>query len=227
MTGRLLATLAALALAACSSDNAVTQPGLAETALSMARARMAARGAETAPAQAPPQVTRAQMEALGRPVVYTAVPRLSLGQPAVEVARNRGFVTFIASDQSSITLRDGIVSATRGLPVDLFAQRLSITPGALFRGTFPKTYERTQRHLTGEGTLDTRDYVCAIAPAEKDEVLELFGRNYTVRQYTEVCQNRVRAFQNSYWVDRRGTVWQSHQSISREVGHMVVQRVVQ
>lgn len=218
--------LAALSLSACSSDNEVRQPGLGQVALNLARARIGNKDVEQAGAQAAPQVTRAQMEALGRPVVFVAIPRLGTGLPAVEVARNRAFRTYMGADQATVTLKDGIVTATRGLPVDLITQELSLEPPALFSGDFPKTYSRAQRHLTGAGELVTREYACAIAPEPENQTLEIFGQTQRVREFTELCRNKSRAFKNSYWVSQDGTVWQSHQSVSKEVGHVIVQRVI-
>jgi hypothetical protein len=217
----------ATALVACSSEKK-TQPGLGQIAISMARARLQKASVETVNLTSkPPQITRAQIEAVGRPAVFVTIPRAGSAVAAFELTQNRGFKTYMGGDQSTITLQNDIITATRGLGVDLIAQDLSISPSALFTGTFPKTYKRRQRHLTGEGTLATFEFTCAIIPAEKNETITVFDANHPVRQFTELCQNTQRAFQNSYWVDlASGIVWQSHQSVSKEVGHVIVQRVV-
>lgn len=223
-----LATLALLTLVvtACSSEHK-KQPSLGNIAIGMAKARIQMGDVETAePVKKPPQATRAQMQALGRPVVFVTVPRFGTAQPEVELAKNGAYRTYMGGDQSTVTLRSGIVTATRGLLVDLIGQNLSIAPDAMFKGSFPKTYTRTQRSLTGEGVLATYTYNCALAPTEQDETLILFGAQHRVRQFSELCGNEKRAFQNSYWVDNTGTVWKSHQSVSKEVGHLVLERVV-
>lgn len=222
-----LLAAAALGVAACSSEHN-KQPSLGNIALGLAKARIQKGEVETAePVQKPPQVTRAQMQALGRPVVFITVPRFGTAQPEVELAKNGAFRTYMGGDQTTVTLRNGVVTATRGLLVDLIGQDLSITPKAMFGGSFPKTYTRSQRSLTGEGVLATYTYTCALAPNAQDETLTLFGLQHRVRQYSELCGNEKRAFKNSYWVDRgTGIVWQSHQSVSKEVGHVIVQRVI-
>lgn len=221
-----LAVAVSLALTGCASEDR-RGPGLASLALDLARARLGKGTAETAGTPSAPAITRAQMEALGRPVIYVDVPRLGRAQPAVEVARNGDVHTFMSGDQTTFSLRHGVIVATRGLPVDLFTQELSIPEAELFRGDAPRTYRRVQRHLTGAGELQTREYACAIAPMPTDEQIEVFGRVHRVRQFTELCKNRERAFKNSYWVERpRGVVWQSHQSVSQPVGHVIVQQVV-
>ena len=213
-------------LSACSSDDR-KGPTLGSIAVDMARARLNRGDVEEAEKPKAPQVTRAQLEAFGRPVIFASVPRFGTGVAAIEVAQNREFKTYMGADKATVTLENGIVTGTRGLFVDLIAQEISIPHGDMFQGEFPKTYQRVQRHLTGEGTLGTQEFVCAIVPNEADEELVLFEKPHQVRQFTELCRNKTRAFKNSYWVERpAGTVWQSHQSVSKETGHIIIQRVV-
>lgn len=215
-------------LTACSSEEQ-TQASLGKIALAMVQERLKHKDVETAGAtKAAPKVTREQMQALGRPVIFASVPRFGTGVAAVELAKNGPYRTFIGADQATVTLRDGIITSTRGQLVDLIAQDLSISSLTLFRGTEPKTYTKTQRHLTGESTLVTYKYNCAIAPLPDLETLTVFGKNHSVRKFAELCRRVGRAFQNDYWVGASdGVVWKSNQSVSKEVGHVTFQRVVQ
>lgn len=226
-TRALLAAALCVGLSACSSEKE-TQPGLGKIALAMAQARLKKGDVEQASTnKAAPQVTREQMAALGRPVVFVSVPRFGTGVAAVELAKNGPFRTYMGADQATVTLRDGIITATRGLLVDLIAQEISINPQDLFKGSDPKTFTKTQRHLTGESTLVTHEYACAIAPLPDPETLEVFGVTHSVRKFAELCRRDGRAFQNDYWVGQSdGTVWKSNQSVSKEVGHVTFQRVI-
>ncbi len=225
-----LAGVAAAVLAACSSEKD-TQPSIQSVAIGLAKAKFGKKNkVEKADETAakPQQLPRAALEQYGKPVIYVGVPRLGSNLPAVQVAVNGPYQTYLGGDKASVTLRNGMITATRGQFVDLFAQELSLSPRQIFYGGgFPKTYTRTQRHLNGEGKLTTAEYTCAIAPAEADERITVFDRTVTVRKFSELCRNPVRAFQNSYWIDRRAQrVWKSHQSISQPVGHMIIQLVI-
>jgi len=225
-----LALCALGVLSACSSEKKkpVTlgslAMGIAKAKLKRNKAKLETAGT-TKPAQLPP---RAALEQIGKPVIYVNIPRMGSSLPAVLVADNGPYKTYLAGDKSSVTLQDGIVTATRGQLEDLFAQELSLTPAQIFySGSFPKTYSRIQRHLDGEGKLFTDNFTCAIAPEATNENLTVFERTVRVRKFTEICQNKTRAFQNNYWVDRRAhRIWQSHQSVSKTIGHMIVQLVV-
>ena len=227
LLGMALCGALSLGLVACSSETD-TQPGLGKIAISMAQARLKRGDVEQADtAKATPKVTREQMQALGLPVVFVSIPRFGSGVAAVELTKNGPFRTYMGADQATVTLNNSIVTATRGLLVDLIAQDISIKPKDLFTGDFPKTYSKTQRHLTGESTLATFQFACALAPLEGTQTLEIFGTIHTVREYAELCRSKTRAFQNNYWIDAKtGIVWKSNQSISKEVGHLTLQRVV-
>ncbi|MCP5087719.1 MAG: YjbF family lipoprotein [Rhodobacteraceae bacterium] len=217
-------------LTGCSSEKD-TQPGLGNVALGLAKAKLGKGKVETAPTAKPAGQVKLSREALvkiGKPVIFSSVPRLGTALPAIQVTRNGAFDTYMGADRATFTITGGIITATRGLFVDLIAQELSLAPAEIFySGPYPKTYTRTQRHLTGEGVLTKQTYACAIVPHDADETLTLFEQSHTVRQFTELCKNKTRAFQNSYWVDRsRRTIWQSHQSVSKEVGHMILQIVI-
>jgi len=213
-------------MASCSSEE--KKPiGLGTIAVGIAKAKLAKRKVEKAGKPTAKTAQTIPLEALkkyGRPVIYVNIPRLGSNQPAIQVAANGRFRTYLSGDKASVTLQDGMVTATRGQPVDLFAQELSLSPKAIFYGgSFPKSYTRTQRHLNGEGKLVTHVYKCGIAPLNADETLDVLGRMVHVRKFTELCKNTERAFENSYWIDRNARqVWKSYQSISKDVGHVIL-----
>lgn len=221
-----LALLAVAVVAACSSEKKKTI-GLGTIAVGMAKAKLAKRKVEKAGKPATTTAQAIPLEALkkyGRPVIYVNVPRLGSNLPAIQVAKNGAFRTYLGGDKASVTMQDGVITATRGQPTDLFAQELSLNPAAIFYGgEFPKAYTRTQRHLNGEGKLVNHVYTCVIAPLDADETLDVLGREVRVRKFSELCKNSTRAFENSYWIDRRARqIWKSYQSISKDVGHMIL-----
>ncbi len=227
-TALALCTLAVLA--GCSSDKE-KKVSLGSLAMGMAKAKFGKKAKVETPdtaTKATQLPSRTALEQIGRPVLYVRIPRTGSSQPVVLAATNGGYKTYFSSDKSSITLQGGIVTATRGQLEDLFAQELSLTPEQIFyAGPFPKAFTRNQRHLDGEGKLITNTYTCAIAPEPADETITVFDRTHRVRKFTEICQNKTRAFQNNYWVDRRAhRIWQSHQSVSKTIGHVIVQQVV-
>ena len=214
-------------LIACSSEKE-TQPGLVKIALEMAQNNLKLKIVETADtAKAAPQVTREQLRAMEGSVAFVSLPRFGTAVLAVELAQNGHYRTFMGADQTTVTLRHGIITATRGFPVNLITQKMSIPTRSLFDSDNPKTYTKMQRHLTGESTLVTYEYKCTITALPNEEPLNIFGKAHAVHRYAEICRREGRAFQNDYWVGRSDrVVWKSNQSISKEVGHVTFQRIV-
>ena len=220
--------LTSVALLGCSSGE-TKQPGLTDIAIGFAKAKFSKKDVETVDAEkAAPKIPRDELAKYGKPIMYASVPRLGSGVVAIEVARNGNNHTYLAGDKSSFTINGAVLTATRGLPVDLIAQSVSLSPRKIFNASeYPVIYTRKQRHLNGEGKLTTQEFNCAIVPNASDTKLELFDVSYTVREFTELCKNDKRAFKNSYWIDRPNRrMIQTHQSVSQEVGHAILQVII-
>jgi hypothetical protein len=182
--------------------------------------------------QAPTPNTDAARAALlriaktGRPGLLVSVP--NLGQTTVMILEqdNDGYQTFRGTNNTSVTLKSGIVTATRGMGIDLMAQALGQPETGLFTsGSFPKEYARVQRHLDGENHLLSAEYLC-VAERKDRETITIIDKKYATTVFEETCRNDRRSFLNRYWVGAgTGTIWQSQQSISHISGYVVAQRI--
>lgn len=172
------------------------------------------------------QKALALIQSSGRSGLLATAPKLGRSNIMVEEERNGAFVSYRATNNTSLTLRSGIVHASRGMGVDLMAQSTNVNPASLFTtGSFPKEYARAQRHLDGENHLRSADFLCVIERTGTETITILDKRHATVT-FEEVCKNDLRAFRNRYWVGaRNGTIWQSQQSISSLTGHVIIQYI--
>jgi hypothetical protein len=224
----ILAVSAVLALSACSY-----KPGDKESlgGLVLSTVTDTARSV-TGRKQAPAPNTEAARQALqriadsGRPGLLTTVP--NMGQTTVMMLEqdNDGYQTFRGTNNTSVTLKSGIVTATRGMGIDLMAQALGQPEASLFTsGSFPKEYARVQRHLDGENHLLSAEFLC-VTERKGAEAVTVLDKSHATTLFEETCRNTVRAFLNRYWVDTRtGTIWQSQQSVSQLSGHIITQRI--
>ena len=84
----------------------------------------------------------------GRPGLLATVPKLGQTMVMILEEENGPYQSFRGTNNTGVTMRSGIVNATRGMGVDLMAQGLSQPESTLFTtGSFPKEYARVQRHL--------------------------------------------------------------------------------
>jgi hypothetical protein len=171
------------------------------------------------------QRAMARIAESGRPGLLTTVT--GTGQTTVMILEqtNGPFQTFRGTNNTSVTLNAGIVTATRGMGVDMMAQALSVPASGLFTtGSFPKEIARVQRHLDGENLLESADFLCVLERKGR-EPITIVDRDYATTLFEETCRNSNRAFLNRYWVGGNGVIWQSQQSISSLSGHVITQRI--
>ena len=160
----------------------------------------------------------------GRAGLLVTIPRLGQTTVMILEQQNGPYRTYRGSNNTSITLKSGIVTETRGMGVDLMAQAVSQPESGLFTsGSFPKEVARVQRHLDGENHLLSAEYLCVIERKGREDIT-IMNKKHTTILFEETCRNSNRAFLNRYWVGT-GTVWQSQQAISSVSGHVVSQYI--
>jgi hypothetical protein len=222
-----LGLAAAVALSSCS---AVSPDSESLGGLLMKTARGAIGGggdqSATSPGATAAQKALNRIAEAGTPGLLTTVPRLNLTTVMILEQESDGYRTFRGANNTSVTLRSGIVTETRGIGVDLMAQALSQPESSLFTtGTFPKDVARVQRNLDGENLLLSAEFLCVIERKEPEEIT-IIDKTHATTRFDETCKNSKRAFLNRYWVgSATGTVWQSQQSVSGVSGHIITQYI--
>ena len=139
----------------------------------------------------------------------------------VHIGTNGSRITWVSAEAISVTLEDGVVIATRGLGGDLMGTEAPVK-GAGFR--IASNYLRTHDFLNGLGQIVHREFRCETF-FWKDETLEISARSYETKAYREVCEGEQNRFTNTYWLTPNGTIQQTRQWISPEVGHIGYQRL--
>lgn len=131
--------------------------------------------------------------------------------------RSHGYVTWTSSTKQSLTFKKGILTATRGLSGDLMSANVD-GPASLITARRTGNTQRVNRYLDGEGVTLPITLNCAITRGANE--------TYSAGQITastvvmhENCTAPGYSFENKYWVDGSGSVLQSHQWISAELGY--------
>ncbi|GGE21575.1 Group 4 capsule polysaccharide lipoprotein gfcB, YjbF [Gemmobacter megaterium] len=199
-----------LGLAACSNDPART------VGWDKARQALSAIGDSRKPPSRVPALTPAQVDSSPVKLMFVVVESDGRGTGFGRIATNLGTETFASLDGITLTLRDGVLISTRGLPPDLMS---SLAPSAkaiaLGQGSHPRSYQS----LDGADRTVTLTYECHLRP-EGQETLEIAGRRYATRVIDEVCIGDGSVFENRFWVDNRGKIRQSRQWTGTSVGNL-------
>lgn len=169
-------------------------------------------------------------ETLSREQIDSADVELLLFAPAdsessvllAHAATNGARRTWASDEAISLTLHDGVIVASRGLGNDLMGADAAAAHAAIVAGQGAST--RVHDYLDGEDQITQRTYNCT-ASTERVDDLEIFGRIYETRVVKERCEGERIRFQNLYWVDGVGTIRQSRQWLSPQVGLLDLQRL--
>ena len=209
--GLLLAGL--LGLAACGSDPAgIDDLGLIKQVIVQ---KLAARGKAAAPAP----ISRAELDAIGLPLIRVKVLKRSAVAVLGLVGTNNGVQTWTSVDSLTIGLRDGMVLATRGFGDDLISATVPLA-SEIAHGSGQVEH----RLFTLEGAdREIRRIVACSLTTTGTEVIEVVQLRYSARHVIETCAGEGLRFQNQYWFENSGNLRQSVQWISAEVGYLEIQ----
>lgn len=219
----LAGAVAALLLSACGDRP--TGPGLALVS-QLASAAAAAAGVgggaasgQNAAALDPRQsLSREMIDAAGQPLLLVVLPARNAAASMTVAGRNGNKVTWISAAGQTVTLRDGMIVATRALGDDLMGLSL---PGGLNAIRSPAPHNRVYELLSGDDAI-TRMEVSCITQAAGSEQLDIYGRFFATRKYVETCSYSGFSFENTYWIGSDGTLRKSLQWISYGVGAVEV-----
>ncbi|WP_368185226.1 YjbF family lipoprotein [Aestuariibius sp. HNIBRBA575] len=172
-----------------------------------------------ATAQAPAEMTRANIAAMGQEVIL--VDHLGHGAPSLFVkgGTNGAKITWFSAAGQSMTLEGGYLIATRGLGFDLMASDANGINDLLAGRVEIAT--RTYEFLNGNDQIVTRTFGCAITLREPEQI-EIVERSFATTRVEETCADERHIFTNAYWVDSAGTLRQMRQLISPEAGYFQV-----
>lgn len=213
--------LACLGLAACSSDRSTEEINAA----TIARGVFASIFNRTDPAAPDPgEIARAAAAALARTsgqVIVLAIPDRDVLTVMQQIERNGAHVTFGTPDRRSVTLKNGIVTATRGLGNDLLSAEVDAV-ARLISARSEGAARRINRYLDGENLTVELDPWCQVKLAGPGAV-GLGEVHVPTTRVLESCITNNRTFQNSYQVSPDGRIVQSRQWISPLNAYMVIQ----
>lgn len=201
-----------LALAGCSSD-----PDLAIDRLT---------GRFTGAAEPDPAIV-ARLEALlaaGTPAIAVSVEERDQLAGVVRIAQNGPVSTWLSVDNVTLSLDEGMLTATRGMGFDLHSADVSASK-ALILGRRGGRANRFQSYLGGEHQVEIQVFVCEISNAGPTEVP--FGAaRLPATLMRESCSGRDREFFNLYWVaDGSGEILLSRQWAGPDLGMLTLKRL--
>ncbi|MCH2163662.1 MAG: YjbF family lipoprotein [Marinovum sp.] len=178
-------------------------------------------------AKAPPrpnlraQVTPEALAATQTGLIYLDLPSFNADSFLTPIGRNKSVHTWGTADGTQVSLDRGIITATKGLATDLVSAGLAEVRAAV-RGQRSRA-TRVHRYYNGENQIILRAFVCDYGRTSGVAGENLAGR-FTATRVVETCSaGGGGTFQNTYFLDSRGTVRTSTQWVSPQAGYAEIQ----
>jgi len=128
------------------------------------------------------------------------------------------------ADGITLSLRDGVLIATRGLGDDLMSADVA-GDLAMLRGAGANDYyPHIRSYLDGEDQTVFRGHQCRRTGLAR-ATIRIGGAAPAARRIETHCTSPQDAFTNIYWLDGTGGVIKSRQWISPMIGYMETERV--
>lgn len=211
-----LCLASALVLSACGNDDTAS-PGMAagkQVITGMWKKR-------TGSGVAPEEISRAQLVAFNSPMILASIEggvRLYL----VPIAQNGNVETWSTTDDRTLSFRDGVLVATRGLGPDIM--QASVPSRAQLQIDGGK-HSRSYYYLDGNDKSQRVDFDCSVQDLGMDQIV-VVAMQHTARHMKESCTGNGGIFANEYWFESGGKVRKSKELIGTGVGYGEISRIV-
>ena len=211
-----------LVLAGCGNDpnagiGGISAGDIAKSAKIMLQKRRAA--ATSAPVD--PLAARAQVASNGVPILFFRnEANGSSGFMSVS-GTNNGVVTWATNERVSVSLRDGVLVATRGMGSDIMTAR---APSAATLAAGAGQTQREYVYLDGSDQVRKVTYDCTLS-SKGAETITVLGRGHATRHVVETCSGKQGTAVNDFWFEG-ATIRQSSQLFVGGVGNLSLQRII-
>ncbi len=187
--------------------------------------------------EAPPEsapdpaiVARVANEALARtegPVAIYHLEKHKASAVLRPIARNGDYVTwasYTGSERLSVTSKDNVLVATRGLGDDLMSSELEGLL-ALVKARQDGTAEIRQNYLDGENQTHEVTSVCTVRRGARENVPGATGGQVRATTMTATCRGEDETVENTYVVSDAGEILRSRHWAGPSMGHSVISRL--
>lgn len=223
--GLCCAVLAAAMLSACGNGPEASNalgglPVAKQLALALV-ARVERNGVTPADPTTSPDF-RVVLEKAGTPFYRVAIPKINSVVVMAPFGQNGNVETWSSANRLTMSVKDGILVATRGYGPDLMtAVAPDVAQVKAGRGTFHRVYY----YLDGADQPQSLAFDCSYAPSGT-ETVNLLGLAYATHRVIETCSNATSHIENNFWFDGNGKLRQSDQFMSPQTAYMRLQRII-
>lgn len=171
------------------------------------------------------QVAAVAPQPIGPERLRVSLPSLATTATLAPVARRDDITVWQTLDGITLTLRGGLLIATRGLGNDLMSSDVTDNLAMLAGNTGNEYYPQIRSYLDGEDRTVFRASQCRRNGQQQVQTL-VDGERRMLTRIEETCLSPNQRVTNSYWVDQSGVVLKSRQWIGPENEYMETEHVL-
>lgn len=213
MIFRIGAFLCLLALAGCGNDGGLKP---VQAAFELARGTIAKRSQPPRP-DIRAALTPEAVALFPGGLMLSELPERDAQGTLAPITRNGPSRTWTTIDGITVTFRNGILEATRGLGNDLMSADLGEVQRGIFGGAGRAV--RVHRYLDDESFIELASFVCDYT-RQSGVRGEIATGSFPATHVTEDCAGPDIRIENHYWIDGGGTIRKSVQWVGGEVGYL-------
>jgi len=144
---------------------------------------------------------------IGATLLAVKIPARGAEATLTLAAINQGVETWQTGDAVSISLRNGVIVATRGLGFDVMGSDVQQTLNAI-AGARSGEYSVKRSYLSADNRSELVTATCTMSRSGADG------------HFVEDCRAASGTFRNEYWLDGSGRIARSSQWIGPQVQHL-------
>ncbi|MEX0317507.1 MAG: YjbF family lipoprotein [Ruegeria sp.] len=169
-------------------------------------------------------LTREGLNASDGPLLLAELGDLETAATLAPSSRNGTVRTWASGDLVSLSFRQGVLVASRGLGHDLMSADVGGTL-AMLEGQSAGYYERFHTYLSGEYQTVHRAFQCQRSGTWAERIV-IFDRPQDTTRVEESCVSPGLTLTNIYWRGPDGFWWKTRQWVSPGAGYLTTERLI-
>ena len=131
--------------------------------------------------------------------------------------------TWLGADGATVTLKRGVIKATRGMRGDVMGSTSSMPSWTNVKDT--SEYSRQISYLGGDNQTYSMSFTCFMKKHIGKKSILVFDIPFDVNKYIESCISNREKIENTYFVDSKNIVRRSIQYHGPALGYLLIERL--
>ena len=132
--------------------------------------------------------------------------------------------TWLGADGATVTMYQGVLTATRGMGNDLIGSSSSMPEWSKI-GYDERSYKRELSYISGNNRIVKHSFECNIKKNKQKELIKIWELSFFVTVFEENCDSNGFEIRNTFYLDEQKIVRRSTQFHSNTVGYILTERL--